>query len=66
MDTWIWLLILIVWLGVGMIVNAILEKKYPKKREILKGYPTFYQVIIYLFSALLWPVHLIMTYTSHK
>jgi len=62
----IWLLILLIWFGVGMIVNATLEKKYPKKQAIRKGYPTSYQVIIYIFSALLWPVHLVMTYTTKR
>ncbi|MBA7499251.1 hypothetical protein ES704_01991 [subsurface metagenome] len=66
MDIGIWILILLIWLGVGINVNAALTKKYPRKQEVLKGYPSYVQVIIYLFSALLWPVHLIMTYITHK
>lgn len=62
----IWLLILLIWLIIGIIVNDRLEKKFPKKQEVLKGYPTYMQVIIYLLSALLWPVHLVITYTTKR
>lgn len=62
----IWLLILLIWLIIGIVVNDVLEKKFPKKREIRKGYPTSVQVPVYLLSALIWPIHLIMTYISYK